>query len=172
MRTYRKPITQKTKTKTNTTKNIKQFKYTQIKKKKLNLKKYQEKLDKLINVRSMPGKAQIAEIQMTQAQKSIIYITLLQLMLIGTDNSIKMAKEYSKKAGMDYSKIVKDSKKPKPSRKVGSMRVKSTKYTKKKPSVLRTTANWLKNRVQTNKEYYKKPQVGDGQVAMGLGGKQ
>lgn len=118
----------------------------------------------------MPGKAQMAEIKMTQAQKSIIYITLLHLMLIGTDNSIKMAKEYSKKAGMDYSKIMKDSKKPKPARTVGSMRVKSKKF--KKNTYLRTLANKLKTKVQNNKEYYKKTQVGDGEIGIGLGWKQ
>ena len=54
MRTYSKPRTHKT----NTKKNNKQGRRTQIKKMKPNLKEYQEKLDTLLNVRSMPGKAQ------------------------------------------------------------------------------------------------------------------
>ena len=142
---------------------------TTIKKMKPSLKKYKEKLDMLLNVKYMPGKEQMAEIKMTQAQKSAIYMALLHLVLIGTDNSIKMAKDYSKKAGMDYSNLVKDSKKPQPARTVGSMRVRS--QSKKKTSLLREVAKEIKQKVQNNKKYYKQPQIGDSEIGIGLMGK-
>ena len=121
-----------------------QKRYTTIKKMKPSLKEYKEKLDTLLNVKYMPGKDQMAEIKMTHAQKSAIYMALLHLVLIGTDNSIKMAKDYSKKAGMDYSNLLKDSKKAKPSRKVGSMRIISK--SKKKTSDLREVAKEIKKK--------------------------
>ena len=148
-------------------KNIRHFHRTQSKQKKHNLKTYKEKLDMLLKVKYIPGEKQMAEINMTQAQKSAIYMALLHLVLIGTDNSIKMAKDYSKKAGMDYSNLVKDSKKAKPSRKVGSMRIIS-KY-KKKPSDLRKKADTIKKKLQQNKKYYEQPQIGDSEIGIGLG---
>lgn len=150
-------------------KNIKQAHLTQSKQKKHDLKEYKDKLDMLLNVKYMPGEKQMAEINMTQAQKSAIYMALLHLVLIGTDNSIKMAKDYSKKAGMDYSNLVKDSKKPQPARTVGSMRVISK--SKKKPSVLRKKADTIKKKLQQNKKYYEQPQIGDSEIGIGLMGK-
>jgi len=165
MRSHKK--TQKIHIHKNNPKYNKQRRYTSIKKMKHNLKKYNEKLDMLLNGKYMSGKEQMAEINMTQAQKSAIYMALLHLVLIGTDNSIKMAKDYSKKAGMDYSNLVKDSKKAKPSRKVGSMRIIS-KY-KKKPSDLRKKADTIKKKLQQNKKYYEQPQIGDSEIGIGLG---
>ena len=144
-----------------------QRRYTSIKKMKPSLKEYKEKLDTLLNVKYMPGEKQMADIKMTQAQKSAIYMTLLHLVLIGTDNSIKMAKDYSKKAGMDYSNLVKDSKKPQPARTVGSMRVRNK--SKKKLSLLRKAAHKIKQKVQQNKKYYEQPQIGDSEIGIGLG---
>jgi len=165
MRSHKK--TQKIHIHKNNPKYNKQRRYTSIKKMKHNLKEYKDKLDRLLNVKYMPGEKQMAEINMTQAQKSAIYMALLHLVLIGTDNSIKMAKDYSKKAGMDYSNLVKDSKKAKPSRKVGSMRVRNK--SKKKLSLLRKAADTIKQKVQNNKKYYEQPQKGELEIGLGLG---
>lgn len=141
--------------------NIKNVKY-QFKRKSKgateDLQKYKQNLDAQLKVLEDKRKANIAEIEMANIQKTTIYLTLLQLLLKGTQKSEQMAKYYAKKAKIDFSMLSRDSKNPKMARKVGSMRIKSK--SKKKSNTLATIfGKKLKAKTMSNKKYYENAKV-------------
>ena len=141
--------------------NIKNSKYQTKRKTKtatIDLQNYKKNLDAQMKVLKDKRKNNIAEIEMANIQNSTIYLTLLQLMLIGTEKSAKMAKDYAKKANIDFSMLRQDSRNPKMARKVGSMRIKSK--SKKKPNSLASmVGKKLKIKTVENKIYYKNAKV-------------
>ena len=124
----------------------------------VDLQKYKKNLDAQLKVLEDKRKANIAEIEMVNIQNSTIYLTLLQLLLMGTEKSTKMAHEYAKKAKIDFSMLSRDSKNPKMARKVGSMRIKS-KSKKKSNSLATIFGKKLKAKTMSNKKYYENAKV-------------
>jgi hypothetical protein len=141
--------------------NIKNSKYEIKRKTKtatMDLKNYKKNLDAQMKVIKDKRKNNMAEIEMAHVQNSTIYLTLLQLMLMGTEKSTKMAQDYAIKANIDFSMLRQDSRNPKMARKVGSMRIKSK--SKKKPNSLATmVGKKLKIKTMANKKYYKNATV-------------
>ena len=141
--------------------NIKNSKYEIKRKTKtatLDLQNYKKNLDAQMKVLKDKRKTNIAEIELANIQNSTIYLTLLQLMLIGTEKSVKMAKDYAIKANIDFSILRQDSRNPKIARKVGSMRIKSK--SKKKPNSLASmVGKKLKAKTMANKKYYENATV-------------
>jgi len=141
--------------------NIKNSKYEIKRKTKtatLDLQNYKKNLDAQMKVLKDKRKTNIAEIELANIQNRTIYLTLLQLMLIGTEKSTKLAKDYAKKANIDFSILRQDSRNPKIARKVGSMRIKSK--SKKKPNSLASmVGKKLKAKTMANKKYYENATV-------------
>lgn len=150
--------------------NIKNVKY-QFKRKSKgateDLQKYKQNLDAQLKVLEDKRKANIAEIEMANIQKTTIYLTLLQLLLKGTQKSEQMAKYYAKKAKIDFSMLSRDSKNPKMARKVGSMRISAP----RKPSYSskRILSKKIKNKIISNRKYYEEgAHLGDAEIGLGL----
>ena len=141
--------------------NIKNSKY-QTKRKTIrateDLQSYKKNLDAQMKVLKDKRKTNIAEIEMANIQNSTIYLTLLQLMLMGTEKSTKMAQDYAAKANIDFSILRQDSRNPKMARKVGSMRIKS-KSKKKTNSLVSMFGKKLKEKTMANKKYYENAKV-------------
>ena len=131
------------------------------------LQKYKKNLDAQLKVLEDKRKTNIGEIEMVNVQNSTIYLTLLHLLLRGTQKSTEMAKKYAKKAKIDFSMLNRDSKNPKMARKVGSMRISAP----RKPGsrTIHNLSKKIKNKIISNRNYYKEgSHLGDTEIGLGL----
>jgi hypothetical protein len=123
---------------------------------------YKKQLDALLYAKKGANRIEKSQIEMSDAQSSQVYLILLKLILMGADS---MAKNYAKKAKINYSELRKEALKNKQKnevRKVGSRRVKSAKPIKIKSltsvsklrSGIKSAQNFIGKKIKGDREWY------------------
>lgn len=142
-----------------------------LKQKKFTEADYKKQLDALLQAKEGSKRIEKSQIEMTASQSSQYYLILLQLVLMGAE---KLAKEYSKKAKYDYSKLRREAMEKAQSksdllaaRKVGSRRVSKKKVNPRSLTLSGKSVDLFKkgqkitiNKIKGDRKWYETNQPG------------